>query len=687
MDFKKLFEPAYIGRVLIRNRMVKTGASLGRGQPDGNFTERFIALHEAIARGGIGLIILGSCIPDYPLGMHWEPSAERIDNDECIPRFSKFNEVIHKHGCPTFIQLYHTGVWHPMRVSGLQPVSSSPMTRNELSGMAYDEPRGLTVAEIEALVEKFALAAERAKKAGFDGIELNADSSHLFNSFLSRVWNKRQDAYGCGDLESRARFVVETIRAIKQRLGKGFPVSVLFNGAEYGMEKGTTLEEGQGFARILEKAGADALQVRAWGYGDYYQVHMTEEIFYPEPPRPLIKGPDWSRKGAGGLVPVAHAIKKVVSIPVIAVGRLDPEIGEMALRLGKVDFIGLTRRLIADPELPNKIATGRLEDIAPCTACLYCVDAIELGQQYVRCRVNAALGEGREYKVRPAKKRKRVVVVGGGPAGMEAARVAALREHEVTLIERERRLGGLLPLAAVIKGLEVEDLTAMVRYLEIQVNKLGVKVILGKEVNLSVIEEIKPDVVILATGGVPVLPEIRGINRSNVVGGPELHRRLKTYLRFLGPKALRWLTRFWMPVGKKVVVIGGGIQGCELAEFLVKRGRIVTIVDTGKTLGDEIATRKRARLFKWLDRKGATTITEARYEEITKKGLTIINKGGERQTIRANTIVPAIPLRPNTELFKILEGKVPEIYLIGDGREPHLIIDAIEEGSRIASAI
>jgi 2,4-dienoyl-CoA reductase (NADPH2) len=242
-------------------------------------------------------------------------------------------------------------------------------------------------------------------------------------------------------------------------------------------------------------------------------------------------------------------------------------------------------------------------------------------------------------------------------------------------------------MAAMVKGVEIEDLPALVRYLKGQIIKLGVKIKLGQEFHPSVIEEVRPDVVILAMGGVPARPDIPGINGHNVISGADLHRRLKRYLRFLGPKALRWLTRFWMPLGKRVVIIGGTIHGCELAEFLVKRGRRVTIVDAAEELGEDLVENTRTRLLWWFRKKGATLLTGVKCEAITAKGLTITNEAGQRQTIEADTIIPALPLAPNTGLLNSLEGKVPEIYAIGDGREPRLIIDAIADGSSIAHTI
>lgn len=693
--FEKLMSPFHIGRVQTRNRIIKTAAGMGFSDVSGRVTDKYKTFYEALARGGVGLSIVGTGIFDYPSGAP-QPDLLRLDRNENIPGLIELVEIHRKYGCPTFIQFMHAGPLCPTSFSGTQPLASSSLTESELAkldspsmkhhGHKDDLPRGLTVSEIEGLVDKCATAAERAQKAGFDGVEINAAGNHLLNSFLSRAWNKREDDYGYASLENRARFLVEIIREIKKRLGQDYPVTTILNIAEIGAEKGITVEEAQAFAKILQDTGVDAIQARGYGYRDYDSVGWPEQVFYPEPPKPLPRTFDWSRRGVGSYVPLAAEIKKVVSIPVITVGRLDPVLGEQVLKQGKADFIGLTRRLLADPELPNKVASGRLEDIAPCTACMSCISTAFLLRP-VPCRVNAAVGIEQNYEIKPAEKKKKVVIVGGGPAGMEAARVAALRGHEVILYEREPKLGGLLPLAALIKGLEIEDLVALARYLKSQITKLGVTIRLGKEVNPSVIEETKPDVVILATGGIPAVPEITGINRRNVVSAAALHQRVKIYLRLLGPKALRWLTRFWMPLGKRVVIIGGAIQGCELAEFLVKRGRQVTIVDTAETLGEGVVLLNKLRLFSWLTKKGVTMMTGVKYEEITDKGLTIITKDGQRQTIEADTIVTAMPFRTNTELLRTIEGKVPEIYAIGDCSEPRLIIDAIADGQRIARAL
>jgi 2,4-dienoyl-CoA reductase (NADPH2) len=671
------------------NRLVKTAAGASFSDDNG-ITEKDKAYYGALARGGVGLIIMGGYIIENPLGADL-PSLSGAHDDKYLAGFSELTQLVHKHGCPIFLQLFHGGAMHPSESPGFQPVSASPLTESEIREripphMKSRVPRGLTIPEIEEIVDRFARAAERAQQAGFDGVEINAGTCHLGNSFLSRAWNRRQDAYGCDSSENRTRFVVEIIQETKKRLGQDFPVTVLFNIAEFGIAKGITIEEGKDFARTFEQAGADAIQARVYGYGDYSRLHWPEHVFYPEPPQHLTKELDWSHRGAGAFLPLSQAIKKVVSIPVIVAGRLDPELGEKALQQGKIDFVGMTRRLMADPELPNKIASGRPDDIAPCTACHHCSSAVGEGQPAI-CRVNAALGSEQEYVIKPADKKKRVMVVGGGPAGMEAARVAARRGHEVILYEQERKLGGLLPLAALVKGVDIEDLPKLRHYLKTQITRLGVKVNLGKKVNLSLIKESQPDVVILATGRIPTLPEIPGIDRRIVVSAADLHRKVKVYLRLFGPKVLRWLTRFWMPIGKRVVIIGGDMQGCELAEFLVKRGRKVTIVDTAEAPGEAVPIVNRVYLLEWLTNKGVTTMTGVKYEEITEKGINVITKEGKRQTIEADTIVPALPLTPDTELLRSLEGKVPELYHIGDGRQPGLILDAIADGWRISQNI
>jgi 2,4-dienoyl-CoA reductase (NADPH2) len=685
-QFQKLLEPSFIGKVKTRNRIIKTAQGSSFIEPTGYVGEQAKAYYETMAKGGVGLLIVESCGVEYPLGIHHFPVQFHLDDDKYIPSYSELTRVVHKYGCPVFLQLFHSGPWNP---TGLLPKrdtkSASTLTESELPGPGFAIPRGVSLSEVEDLIQMFVKASARAQKAGFDGVELNAATCHLINAFYSRIFNKRQDEYGCTTIENRSRFLNRIVSEIKKRVGNNFPVVVLLNIAEYGHEKATTLEEGVQFAKLAQEAGADAIQVRAHGYGHRGGLLQPDRLYYPEMPKPLPKDLDWSHKGVAAIIPLAQAVKKVVSVPVFAACRLDPVLGEKLLRQRDIDFVGMTRRLLADPELPNKVAAGKLEDINPCTGCLYCMD-VRLHNTPIRCRINANLGREREFALKPAAKTKRVLVIGGGPAGMEAARVAALRGHKVTLCEKESKLGGLLSLAAMLKDVEVNELLALIRYLTVQMEKAGVTVKLNAAVTPSMIAGLKPDVVILAAGGIDSTMNVPGVDKHNVVTGAKLHGQIKFYSRLFGPKTMAGLTKIWMPIGKRVAVIGGTIHGCELAEFLIKRGRKVTIIHSGTEIGEGMTGDDQFQFMRWIAGKDASIITGATLDKITDTGL-VITTAEKEQTITVDTVAFALPLQPNTKLQKELEGKLTEIYAIGDCNEPHLIADAIASGSRIAHSI
>jgi 2,4-dienoyl-CoA reductase (NADPH2) len=692
--YEKLLEPGRIGSVRTRNRMIKSGAGmLMWHQDDVHMRPEVLAFYEGIARGGVGLLIVESPTIDYPRGVRWK-ERYRIDDDKYIQGLSELVEIIHKHGCPTFMQMNHDGPWQvklpfaPEPMYDGEPIGASPVSFEFEGDFHAEKPHPLTVEEIQEIVDKFAGAAVRARKAGFDGVDINAASSHLLHNFFSPFWNKRTDAYG-GSIENRARFAMEVIREIKKRSGNDFPVSIIMNGVEMSQAIGVpdsqalTHEDAKGIAKCLQAAGADAIQVRSHFLGYHVGAYLPDALFYPASPIPIESFPqayNASDYGVGANIPGAAGIKSVVTIPVTVVGKLDADIGEKIIREGKVDFIAMTRRLLADPDYPRKIAEGRNDDIQPCTGCDNC-----LGSR--RCRINGLLGTPYNT-IEKAPKQKKVLVIGGGPSGMSAARVSALRGHDVTLYEKSTMLGGLMPIAAIVKGSRPEDLTLIIKYFSRQLVKLGVKVEFGKEADLDVVDRIKPDVVFLAAGGASSVPGIFGIDKPNVVSGASLHKQLKFALNFFNPYWLRKLTKYYMPIGKSVIIIGGAIQGCELAEFLAKRGRKVTVVETKPTIGEGMVDALLSNLLKWFEKNGVTLISGVKeYVEITGKGLTIISGDGKKHPLEADSIVTALPLTPNNELLNGLKSKVKEVYAIGDCREPLLIADAIGAGLRTAREI
>jgi 2,4-dienoyl-CoA reductase (NADPH2) len=631
------------------------------------------------------LIMVEGAAVDYPIGVVGWPRLG-IQDDKFIPTYKKLTDLIHSFGAKTFLEVQHTGPSHPKAMAGLQPVAPSALTKEELPVRIFDPPRELTIPEIKDIQLKFVNSTERAWKSGFDGVDLHGAHRYLINAFLSRAWNKRQDEYGCRDLNTRARFTIEIIQGIKERLPNDFVVGIRINVAEWGLKDGITLEDSIAFSKMFQEAGADFIDVSGYGYGKFMWTYWGEQLRAVEQVpevTPWLKTID----EPGFIISQAQEIKKMVSIPVISGGRIDPRVADQDIKEGRIDLAFFARRLIADPSFPIKAAEGRWEDIAPCTGCLECWDSTTTQHRSVQCRINAACGREHEYEIKPAKKKKKVLVVGGGPAGMEAARVAALRGHETWLYEKENSLGGLLRLAEMIKGPDVEDLSSVISYLKTQMTKAGVQIRLGQEVNLSLIQNIKPDVVILALGGIPTTPDIPGITNKKVLSGTKLRRQSAPFLRTFGVKFMRWASKKWMPMGKQVVIIGGAIQGCQLAEFLVERGRKVTIVESSNKFGNDMVAILAVRLIGRLEKQGVTMIGEAKCKEITDQGLVITTKDGQTRTLAADNILIALPYSPNTSLQKSLEGIVPEVHSVGDCREPLRIIHAIRDGSRVGHAI
>jgi 2,4-dienoyl-CoA reductase (NADPH2) len=664
--YRRLLEPHQIGKIQTRNRIIKTAAqTYFFDSGEHRVSLRALAFHEAVAKGGVGLLVVETPAMEWPLSETGDRRF-RLDDDKYIKDVKTLTDVIHKHGCPVFMQMYHRGPWGGIYRTIAPQIAASPVVFQSVYDVHEETPpREMTVAEIDETAERWAGIAVRAAEAGFDGLELHTGSDHLLATFISRFWNKRTDEYGPQNWENRTRFTVRILREIKKRLGEDYPVMVQMNAVEVGDgSEGMTFDEGRQLAKILEAVGANALHVRSDWFGQHQGSYHHEVLFYPEPHIPLKYFPkelEWKYKGPLANINLGPEIKKAVSIPIMIVGGFDADTGEKALREGKTDFVGITRRIFADNEYPNKIAAGKFDDIAPCTHCGECT---RLYNEPRRCRINASFGT-EHYEVKSASKKKRVIVVGSGPAGMQAARFAALRGHDVSLYERDKKLGGLLPMAAMVKGFEIENLPAVINFLSRQVTRLGVKIHLGKDISAAEILGLEPDVVVVAKGGLDITPAILGIKNTIVVNGENLHKTLTTLLRFFSPRVLRWLTKLYMPLGKKVAIIGGDMHGSQLGEFLVKRGRKVTIVDTSDDIGKGLAPERKTRLLLWFRRKGVSL----------------------NQLIEADTIVTSMPLVADTRLVDKLNGKIPELYSIGDCKEPGLIPDATRAGWDVGNKI
>lgn len=687
--YPQLSTPGHIGSVRIKNRIIRAGSNQGfpPDYDDGYLQPYYSDFYEAMARGGVGMVTIGASPLGVPPGKGY-----RLDDDKYIPSLREFTDRMHQYECPVFVQTFHLGPWLPGELSAA--ASTIPEPEMPITTQSIPDAHCLSVDEIQSIVKEFGNRIERAKKAGFDGVEINAGCTHLFSTFMSRLWNRRTDQYGFDSLENRSRLVVEVAQEIRERCGKDFAIIVLYNPIEPGIKDGITAEEGIGFAKIFEAAGVDAIIPRV----EYYVHHRFDEkndsshfpdvILYPKPPENVeASGMDYRCFGTNGWVPLQVAIKKAVNIPVIAVGKIDPDTAETLLANADIDFISMTRNLIADHDYPDKIFKGEFEDVAPCTACMTCFD---LGEQAlpVNCRVNAAAFKTAKYDIVPAAAPKKVVVVGGGAAGMEAARVAALRGHRVTLVEKETILGGAMNPFAVVMSDTKEDVMSMVTYLKSQITKLGVEIILDTEADKDLVEKMQPDVVIVAVGGKHVVPDVPGMDKNNVLTSAQFHAGLKDYLKTSGGKLMTDLERKFVPVGDSVAIIGGDYQGTQIAEFLIKRGCKVSIVESGPEIGANLLKHLvRPQVYDWLYRLKVPMFTQATVQKVSDDGVVIITEDGAEKKVEADTILLALPFEPNTGLYDRLKGVAPEVYNIGDGEHPAKIVDAIADGSRIGREI
>ncbi len=658
MKFESLFEPVQIGKVAIKNRiaMAPMGIS-GLVDREGCLTQRAIDYYTERAFGGVGLII--TCVT-------------RVSDIEPLPglpfvslesrtSFGELAELVHYYGSKIFVQLtagFGRVISGHTIDRGAKPVSASAIP-------AYWRPnvttRALTTEEVEEIVRAFGNAAKLLKAAGIDGIELHGHEGYLLDQFTTAIWNKRNDKYG-GGLEDRLRFPIEVLNAIKDKAGEDFPVVYRFGLKHYMkgpwagalkhenyVEAGRDVEEGLEMAKLLEKAGYDALHVDAGCYDSWY---------WPHPP---------TYQPHGCMVDLAAEVKKCVTIPVVAVGRLDiPELAEKVLKEEKADMVALGRALLADPHWPKKVHEGKVEEIRPCIGCHDgCLYRMVDESKPMSCAVNPTVGRERLYPPQAVEQSKvlRVLVAGGGIAGMEAARIAAVRGCKVTLYEKGDKLGGHL-IAASVPDFK-QDYRRLLNWYDGQLKKMGVEIKLQVEATPELVKKAKPDKVIVATGSTPIIPNVRGIEKPIVATCIDV---------LLGKKG----------TGESVVVIGGGLVGCETALWLASRGKKVTIVEALSGMARGVYQANRVMLFDMLKANKVQIVTNTSLDEVTDDGVSVISREFKRQTIMCDTVALALGLKPQAELYESLREEITELYVAGDCKEPRKVMDAIWDGYHIA---
>ncbi|NIS69429.1 MAG: FAD-dependent oxidoreductase [Proteobacteria bacterium] len=650
-DFPNLFREGHIGKLRTRNRIVMSPMMTHFGGIMGEVTQQTIDHYVARAKGGVGLIITGGT-EFYPFPtsrLDTYGGGLSIAEDRYKKGLAELTEEVHAWGAKIFVQLSHSGrTQSAASLKGYQPVSSSPVPATR-PGAAFPTPRALTRGEIHEFIERWAQGARRAKQAGFDGVSLHMAHGTLMTSFISPLLNQRGDEFG-GSLENRMRFPMGVVSRIKELCGSDFPVDVRFSADEF-KEGGVTTKDSPLIAQKFVEAGADSINVSSAFYDN---LHKSNDIMRNQE--------GWKRY-------IWQAVKRGLHTPTIACGGLrHPEFCEEVLAEGDADFVGLGRSLLADPEWPLKAAQGRVEDIRHCISCLVCLQHV-FATGADRCAVNPDWGRRKDFtEIKPAANTKKVMVIGGGPGGMEAARIAALRGHEVTLYDKQEKMGGQLLLAAKPPG--KEKLLWVRDYEETQLKKLKVKVELGTEVTPELVESENPDVVIVATGAEPAIPEIPGIRGKNVLTVPQV----------LGDEI--------EIAGRNVIVIGGGMVGCEVGEYLADQGNKVTVVARSSMMATDMEPLNRQGLMEALGEKSVVLINNKETVEILENGITVTDKEtGESLFIAGDCIVIARGSQPARTLADRLADKVDELYTTGDCNEPRAIMEAIYEGSLIARRI
>lgn len=647
MSMHKLFTPLKIGPMELKNRIAMAPMTLGLESEDGTISETLTKFWEERAKGGVGLIIVDVVTVDG--AVPYLGNTISLHDDQLIPTFKPFIERMHAHGAKVIPQISHPGPESISWTFGVQPVGPSAYP-NQFGKVV----RELSIEEIEEIIELYGDAARRAKEAGFDGVELHCAHAYMLaGSFLSSLRNKRTDRYG-GDLDGRARFAIEVLQNMKEKAGEDFPIIMRISGDEK-VPGGNTLSDMLYLIPKFIEAGADGFEVSG---GTQYEKSWK-----------LIPG---HSEEVGLNAREATAIKNISSVPVIVVGKMnDPQYADHILTNHNLDGIVMGRALLADAELPNKALDGRFEDIAPCTGCGIGCTTREPGRDTATCVINPTIGREAEMTISPAEVSKKVLVIGGGVAGLEVARVAALRGHQVKIIEKSDRLGGQINIAAVPP--HKQDLVKWVIYLKTQIEKLGVTVKLGQEGTLEQIQQENPDEIIIATGAVPSIPSIKGIEDEKVVtafdylaGKTEIHRG-------------------------NIIVVGGGMVGVEVAETLIAnaRGNIcVNIVEMADDFAIDLAPINRFPLLQRLQSANVRFIPSAKVNQITEEGVVITKQDGTDKVFNnIDHIILACGAKSVDKLYSDLQTSGKNIHIIGDAKSPRKALEAIEEAAIVGREI
>lgn len=635
--FPHLFTPGRIGRLEVANRIVMLPMTMGYSEADGAVGDRFVTYFAERAKGGVGLII----IPFTPLyaGSHMAPG---VFDDRYLPGIRRLTDTLRANGAKTACQLITA---YQMVFGDGPPECVGPSAVP--NRMMRVTPRALTIGEIQGLVEDYGKAAGRACRGGFDAVEFIVGAGYLLNRFLSPITNRRDDRYG-GSLENRMRILLEIVASIRGEIGGDVPLGVRLNLDEQ-MPGGHTVETSEIVARALEDAGVDFID----SYTGWHESHVP--TVGPMVPK-------------GAFAPLTSRIRRVVGIPVIAANRIsDPETAERILALGQADFIGMGRALIADPQLPNKARTGRIEEIVPCLACGNCLSDIMVVYKdphcgaAAGCTVNPSAGRERLHAARPAERVKRIFVAGGGPAGLQAAATAAARGHRVTLFEKEAEPGGWMRIACLPP--HKEDIATFTRSLAVRAEKAGVRMRFGAALDPRTVEAERPDVLILAVGAVPIRPDIPGVDADFVVSAEAV---------LTGKRAVQG----------RVVIVGGGLVGCETAAFLKTSAPGVTdvvVLEMLDRLAPTVSSSVRPFFLGMLRLLGVRFETRVTVEEMTGRGVKV-SRQGVPEFIACDAVVLAVGLRPDPSALEGFRGTAPEVYTVGDCVRPRTIREAVEEG-------